>query len=104
LVRLRGELDLATASAFEHRLGDLVRDGARFVILDLSAVSFCDVTGLNALLRLEAVVRSHDGRLRLLGPCRWVDTMVRLLRLTDRLAVEQPPAGDGVANGDGFRS
>ncbi len=99
LVQLRGDIDLATAPGLERRLADLVGDGATFVIVDLSDVAFCDVPGLNALLRVEALVRFHRGRLHLLGPCRSVDMMVSLLGLTDRLLVEQPDdrgdAGDG---------
>jgi len=101
LVRLQGEIDLATAPALERRLNELVRDGAALVIVDLSAVSFCDVTGLKALLRAEAQLRVHGGRLQLLGPCHLVDQMVSHLGLTDRLPVEQPAGGDGAGDGHG---
>jgi anti-anti-sigma factor len=53
LVRLRGELDLATASGLHDRLLPLLRSGVGLVILDLSGVSFCDASGLGVLVSLH---------------------------------------------------
>lgn len=43
-----GEIDLATAPMLEERLDELLRDGG--VVLDLTAVSFIDSTGLRVIL------------------------------------------------------
>ena len=48
-VRLRGELDLATAGAVADRLHQL-RDGADTVVLDLEELSFMDAAGLRVVL------------------------------------------------------
>jgi anti-sigma B factor antagonist len=98
LVRLSGEIDLATSPALERRLGEYVRGGARIVVVDLRDVSFCDVTTVNALLRVEAELRVADGRLTLLGPCPWMSRMVYVLRLDDRLHLEQAVDAEGAAS------
>ncbi len=50
VVRLGGEMDWQTAPFFRNRLVDEIARGLRCVVLDLSAVSFCDSAGLNVLL------------------------------------------------------
>jgi anti-anti-sigma factor len=89
LIRLSGEIDLATSPTLERRLGELIRQGARTLVLDLSEITFCDVTGMNTLLRVEAELRAVRGRLRLLGPCPWVSRMLSVLALNGRLQLEQ---------------
>ncbi|MEV6963369.1 STAS domain-containing protein [Streptomyces sp. NPDC051207] len=43
-------MDYVTAPVFRERLLDEMAGGQRRVVLDLSAVSFCDSAGLNVLL------------------------------------------------------
>jgi anti-anti-sigma factor len=50
LVRLRGEIDVATAPGLRQRLFGLLKRGAGLVILDLSGVPFCDASGLGMLV------------------------------------------------------
>jgi anti-anti-sigma factor len=50
LVRLRGEIDIATAPGLRERLFGLLRRGSGLVILDLSGVPFCDASGLGTLV------------------------------------------------------
>jgi anti-anti-sigma factor len=89
LIRLSGEIDLATSPALERRLCELIGQGARTLVLDLGDVTFCDVTAMNTLLRVEAELRAIGGRLRLLGPCPWMSRMLSVLALNDRLQLEQ---------------
>ncbi|MFF9691432.1 STAS domain-containing protein [Streptomyces sp. NPDC014623] len=50
LVQAGGDMGYETAPFFrDHLLGGILR-GQRWVVLDLSAVSFCDSSGLSALL------------------------------------------------------
>ncbi|WP_330342408.1 STAS domain-containing protein [Streptomyces sp. NBC_00557] len=48
--RISGTMDYETAAFFRNRLLDEVTGDRRYVVLDLSAVSFCDSSGLNVLL------------------------------------------------------
>lgn len=53
LIRLCGEIDLATAPKSRERLLGLLRPGLGLVILDLSGVSFCDASGLGVLVGIH---------------------------------------------------
>jgi anti-anti-sigma factor len=98
LVRLSGEIDLATSPTLEGRLGEFIQRGARSVVVDLRDVSFCDVTTVNALLRVEAQLRTAYGRLTLLGPCPWMSRMLDVLALQDRLQLVQAADAEGAAS------
>jgi anti-anti-sigma factor len=45
----RGDLDIATIPALRERLLSIFRPGMRLLIIDLSGVSFCDVSALAML-------------------------------------------------------
>ncbi|WP_086724245.1 STAS domain-containing protein [Streptomyces sp. NRRL B-24085] len=49
-VQVGGEMDWQTAAFLRERLLGEITAGQRCVVLDLSAVSFCDSAGLNVLL------------------------------------------------------
>lgn len=51
IVQLEGEMDHDSAPFFRERLAEEIARGHRCVVLELSAVSFCDSAGLNVLLR-----------------------------------------------------
>jgi anti-sigma B factor antagonist len=103
LVLVHGEVDLATAPVLERRLDALIADGVGEVLVDLSDVAFCDVAALNVLLRAQAELSSHGGRLRLLSPCPSLGIMLSTLGLGDRLRVQSSAGGDG-AQRDGLCS
>jgi anti-sigma B factor antagonist len=91
IVRVRGELDMATAPLLQDELDTLLSESVDELALDLSEVPFCDVAALNLLLRVQAELSMHGGRLKLLGPCRSLEVMVAALGL-GRLVC--PTAGD----------
>ena len=49
---------------------DAVADGRRDVVLDLSGVLFCDSSGVGVLIAARRLMRSCQGRLRLILPAR----------------------------------
>jgi anti-sigma B factor antagonist len=103
LVRVHGEIDLATAPVLERRLDALIRRRIDVLVVDLSEVPFCDVSGLNALLRVQADLRTRGGRLRVLGPCQSLGRMLSVLGLNDGLPVEEAAGRDGAGqDGAGF--
>jgi anti-anti-sigma factor len=76
VVRLRGDLDLATSPRLQHAIeADLVQD---LVILDLAALSFCDSSGLRVLLDMHRRARGGTAGLRLAGPTPEVDRVLEL--------------------------
>ena len=79
LVRLRGEIDVATSPKLHDQLLPLMRSGIGLVLLDLSEISFCDVSGLRVLVsvHLHAGVLGVTLRLTALRP-----RLARLLRIS----------------------
>ncbi|MFF0526711.1 STAS domain-containing protein [Actinomadura nitritigenes] len=73
VIELFGELDLATVPALmEQAETAIAMTGAPWLALDLSQVSFCDSSGLNAFIRLWKHLRKVRGELALLRPHRRV--------------------------------
>ena len=58
LVHVDGNIDSSTYQEFEKRLQELIDGGARYVLIDLSHVSFLSSAGLRALNSLFYNLRS----------------------------------------------
>ncbi|HEX5332944.1 MAG TPA: STAS domain-containing protein [Cellulomonas sp.] len=84
VVRVVGELDLASASWVRDRIARAARNPAREVVVDLSGVSFVDCAGLGALLSAQAQLGT---RLSLRAPSVAV---LKLLELTTLRAAVGP--------------
>ncbi|GAB2882926.1 STAS domain-containing protein [Streptomyces deserti] len=50
VARVSGEMDYLTDPVFRARFKELIVRAERFIVLELSGVSFCDSAGLNVLL------------------------------------------------------
>ncbi|MFF9503228.1 STAS domain-containing protein [Streptomyces sp. NPDC014656] len=68
VLRLRGELDLVTSPEIRRRVHDAVAAGRHDLVVDLSGVRFCDSSGIGVLVAARRLLRSCDGRLRLVLP------------------------------------
>ena len=86
-VRMAGELDLACSELFDG-VFDLATEGIDTVVLDLGALTFCDVSGLNALSGLCTFHRLHGRTVHVVDVLPQVQ---RLLALTQ--GVELPSHG-----------
>ena len=81
LVRVRGEIDLATAPALRQAVQELF-DGPLtpgLITLDLSAVSVIDSTGLSMVVALHQQARSRGAELVVGSPS---SSVLRILELT----------------------
>lgn len=78
LVVARGELDIATARAFEELVIETALRHGPDVLIEGSGISFCDARGLGALVRCANEARRTGGRLTLVHPSH---RLVRLLRI-----------------------
>jgi anti-sigma B factor antagonist len=65
VLRVSGEIDVATAPRLRQRLVTLADEGTRVVVVDLSAVSFVDSTALGVLVSGAKRLRGDGGDLRL---------------------------------------
>lgn len=74
-----GELDLRTVDQLAAALSAQLADGCRTLLLDLSGLSFCDVTGMNALLRAHRAFTDAGSLLIVTG---YRPPLARYLRLT----------------------
>lgn len=67
LVRVVGELDMATAPTLESNLLHAMESGAASIVLDLERVSFIDSMGLRLLIWAAKESREDGDRLRING-------------------------------------
>ncbi|WP_405820182.1 STAS domain-containing protein [Streptomyces sp. NBC_01390] len=70
VLRVSGEMDLVTSPELRQRVHDAVADGRHSVVLDLSEVVFCDSSGVGVLIATRRLLRSCQGRLRLILPAQ----------------------------------
>ncbi|MBC2905362.1 STAS domain-containing protein [Streptomyces cupreus] len=79
LITLAGEIDLATAPLVRAALAACLRDGIRTADVDLTAVTFCDASGLNALLTASRLAADAGATLQLHYP---PPTLARIAEIT----------------------
>lgn len=88
IVEVAGEIDVASAAAFEEALADAVRDREDAgVLVDLTLVTFMDSTALSALVRAverykrlgsSLAVATDDARITALFEVSRLDHVLRL--------------------------
>ncbi|SOD63602.1 anti-anti-sigma factor [Streptomyces zhaozhouensis] len=89
VLRVVGELDLATSPTVRQRVHDAVADGRRRVVLDLSEVLFCDSSGVGVLVGARRLMRSCAGELRLILPARGAEDGSHVNRVLAALGVRR---------------
>jgi anti-anti-sigma factor len=99
VVKVVGELDLATVPDVQHRLSELPLDAERQVVFDVEGVTFLSAAGVRAVLDAKERVGARGGTFVLRAPSRLVARVLRAAGVEDLLPVEPAP-GDGVS-GDG---
>jgi anti-anti-sigma factor len=86
-LRVRGELDLATADVLADRLRDL-RDRNATVLLDLDELEFIDASGLRVILRAASDARRDGWALTLTSGSARVRRLCRLLDVEQDLPLD----------------
>lgn len=84
---LEGEFDAASAPAFEDQLETAIAAGRYDVCVDMSAVTFVDLSTLNVLVRALKRVMRHNGHLVLVGDQGAVERAIGLASLGHCLRV-----------------
>jgi len=90
-VFIRGELDLATAPALQQRVGELLATNGQhrsLVVLDLDELTFCDSSGLRALLQLADHSRQVGTTLRLTNVGARLRQLLELTHTTTRFNID----------------
>ncbi|MGW5371891.1 STAS domain-containing protein [Streptomyces sp. NPDC004009] len=89
VLRVGGELDLITSPALRQRVHDVVAEGHHDLVLDLSEVFFCDSSGVGVLIAARRLIRSCQGRLRLILPDRGAEDGSHVNRVLGALGVRR---------------
>ncbi len=86
LITLAGEIDLESVPRLRETLERCLRDGITTIDIDLTPVTFCDCTGLNAFIEAALQTSAAGGSLRLHYPPPLLTRMVTLTRCSFLLA------------------
>jgi anti-sigma B factor antagonist len=79
VLEVGGEVDVYTAPRLRERLVELVEQGARHVVVDLSRVEFLDSTGLGVLVGALKRLRAVNGTFKLV--CAH-ERLLKIFRIT----------------------
>lgn len=88
LLTVSGELAGNGAEKLLARLDRLLDQGHRYVVLDLTAVTFCDSSGVSSLVRGHARASSAAGGLRLSAASPQVTKVLELSGLARMLGLK----------------
>ncbi|MFF5707316.1 STAS domain-containing protein [Streptomyces sp. NPDC012794] len=97
VVRPRGEMDLTRAQGFRQALLTALATESRphTVVVDLRHLSFCDSSGLNALLNARAVAADTGQDLRLAAPTTQFTRLLRMTGCAELFTIDPlPPSHD----------
>ncbi|KUN07090.1 anti-anti-sigma factor [Streptomyces yokosukanensis] len=89
VLRVAGELDLMTSPLLRQRVHDAVAEGHHSLVVDLSDVFFCDSSGVGVLIAARRLIRSCQGRLRLILPDRGAEDGSHVNRVLGALGVRR---------------
>jgi anti-sigma B factor antagonist len=89
-VRLTGELDLVARPAVVEQVTNALTDqpGVEHVVIDLGGVSFCDSSGLGALLDVQRTAEEHAVAVALRSVSATVARVLDMAGVGDVLARE----------------
>ena len=89
VIRVGGDVDIDSAPALRSLVGDLLTDGRRDLVVDISAVDFIDSTGLGVLLGALKDTQRQDGVLELICTQRKMLNLLHLAGLDEAFTVHE---------------
>lgn len=89
VVRVDGEVDMATAPALRERLLAAIADGDGVVVVDVSGVDFMDSSGFAVLVTASQRLRSTGRDLEVRGAKAAVLSAMRMTRLDLVLTLDE---------------
>jgi anti-anti-sigma factor len=87
---LRGELDLCSANQVPRDEYASRRD-LTTVLVDLGDLTFCDATGLRALLNFRRIHQAQGRSVEVVRTNPFILRLMKICGITDRLEVAPPP-------------
>jgi anti-sigma B factor antagonist len=91
VVSVSGHLDFAAAPGVREILKNLIDDGRTALVIDMSALQFCDLEGLEALLEIRQDIERAGGALRLTGVHGNLKCMLDSGRLGQLFEIDETP-------------
>lgn len=88
VMSLSGELDIASAPELAGAFASVARSDARAVVVDLSALTFIDSTGISVLATAAREARARGGELIVAAPSGDVRSVLEIVRFADIVALE----------------
>jgi len=95
VLTVTGEIDRDSRAVLADAADEALNQGCHRLVLDLTAVPFCDSSGLSLFVSLHRRTRALIGGLRLAGVQPMVATVIRATNL-DRILPMHPTAGEAV--------
>jgi anti-sigma B factor antagonist len=95
VVSLAGEVDLYTAPEFKQQLLEVIGEGAKEVVVDLTDTTFIDSTTLGVLVGGVKRLRSNDGQLSLVCGDRNITKIFEITGL-DKVFTIYPSRADAL--------
>lgn len=90
VVTVSGELDMATSDVLAGVLADALNEpGIAQLLVDARSITFCDSSGLNALVRAHHAAASRDVCLRVVEPPDRLRMIMEITCLLDLLTAGQ---------------
>jgi anti-sigma B factor antagonist len=96
ILAVKGEVDLYTSPQLREGISDLIEEGQRKIVVDLTDVAFMDSSGLGVLVTGLKRVRERDGVLALVCP---EGSVLKVLTITglDKVFPVHATAADATA-------
>ena len=91
VVELTGDLDIATAELAVSYVTDIIGRHRKPLIVDLSALDFCDAKGLAAFVRMAGYAEQKDRPFQLASPRPSLIKIMRITGLDRRFSTAQIP-------------
>jgi anti-sigma B factor antagonist len=93
MIKVGGEVDLATSPQLQAVLVDLVDRGLHQLTIDLEQVSFLDCAGIGMLVDARRRVQEHGGSLKLVRPAPLVRRVLEVTGMTAVFPIDSSPGG-----------
>ena len=94
VIRVFGELDLATSPALEQELARVGGEEPPLIVVDLAELEFMDSTGLSVLVRAHQRAEETGQRFGLINSSQQVQRLLTLTGVKDRLVLDEIPELD----------
>lgn len=95
LLALAGELDYTNTERFRHDLQQAIGQGRGDLVMDLTELTFCDSTGIQAFLNTRKTVQDRGGNIVLVNLHPRLERLFHLTGLAQAFGI-QPTVADAV--------